>query len=648
MKKLIQLLLLLLLLSPVCVFSQVNACKLEKTTTFFPEREEINQDNIEFNYLTVPENWDNPSGKKIKIAVAILRSTSKSSSPNPVVYIEGGPGAGGIGGISSWSKHPIRENSDIILMDARGTGNSLPKFCPDLGEKFLEILSKNQDKAQDEQQKIMAAMACKQDLINRDIDLNAYNSKSIAKDLNALKRILKYNSWNVYGVSYGTYIAQVYANDFPQDVKSIVLDSSIPDIAMYYYNTSTSKYMNSLKKVFDECEKNPNCNKEYPDLEKKYYEIIEKISKNPITVKVDKKTIPSGSFTYNVEDFKVCIQQSLYQKKLIEVIPLLITQFHKEDKSTLRSLVAAFSGSLSLDYGTFYCVTCNEAFPYNSIAEFNKDASQYEKLKGGLSFYKSDFQVCDKWNMGIDRSLMTANDLSNLSTMNAPVLVYSGAFDPITPPLYGKITANKFKNGFLVNAPISGHIPGFSKVGYQIIADFIKNPSQRPNVKELESDNKIHFVTGVNINGGVSSFGDSLNKFDILFFAPLFIAFIILIISIVNFCYVLIRNKKETVHNKLMMFLIAMASLLGLFIIIGLVLAINTTAQDNFYILAFGLSNQFSYLFNLQWVFILITSITLAYFLFRIKFISDTSIIATILFSLILIGVYFQYWGFLL
>ena len=76
-------------------------------------------------------------------------------------------------------------------------------------------------------------------------------------------------------------------------------------------------------------------------------------------------------------------------------------------------------------------------------------------------------------------------------------------------------------------------------------------------------------------------------------------------------------------------------------------MAVNNTAQDNFYILAFGLPNQFSYLFILQWIFIVLTLVSIIYFLFKIKSISDASIMATILFSLVLVGVYFQYWGFL-
>lgn len=645
MKKIIAIILILCL--PNYLFPQKKAYKLEKTATFFPDEPALNKENdIEWGYLTVPENWEKTDRKTIKLAFAVLKNTSKTAALSPVVYLEGGPGAGEVGGIWRWLDHPLRKNNDLVLLDVRGTGYSSPKFCPELGSRFLEILAKNQSSTQDEQEKTAAALACRQDLISRGIDLSSYNSRSIAKDLNALKEALKYEKWNVYGVSYGTYTAQVYANDFPNDIKSLVLDSSISDIAEYY-NSNTANYVSSLNKVFEACKNDPLCNTQYPDLENTYYETIEKLARNPITVNVDKKIVSSGKFTYNAEDFKIAIQQSLYYKRLIEVLPLLITQFNKGNKNTLSSLVASFSGALGLDYGQYYCVSCNEVLPNNSIYEFTKNSESFSKLKGGLSFYKSDFSVCDKWNLGNQSSQKSINTLSNLSTITAPVLVFSGAFDPITPEANGKATAERFKNSFLVSAPTGGHGPGLSIIGSEIIGEFLRNPSLAPNVSELTENNKVDFATDVIISGGVSNFASSLNEFDMLFFAPFFVALIILLISILTFVYQLIRNSKPDSNNKIMNSLIVVTSLFALITVIGFVLAVNDTSQHNFYVLAFGIPGQFEYLFLLQWAFAVCFVISLFYFVSAIKSIANVSAMAIILFSLSLIGIYFQYWGFL-
>ncbi|RKR04572.1 hypothetical protein C8C82_4228 [Flavobacterium sp. 81] len=181
----------------------------------------------------------------------------------------------------------------------------------------------------------------------------------------------------------------------------------------------------------------------------------------------------------------------------------------------MSSLVAAFSGALGLDYGAYYCVSCKEAAPNNSILAFDKNAINYKKLKGVLSFYRSDFLVYDKWNLGDDKQPIL-NDLSNVSKLKAPVLVFSGAFNPITPATNGKAMVQKFKNCFLINAPVSGHAPSFSKIGFEIVDEFTKNQFQRPNTKELEANKKAHFVTDIKISKGVSNLANSLNEFNLL------------------------------------------------------------------------------------------------------------------------------------
>jgi hypothetical protein len=382
-------------------------------------------------------------------------------------------------------------------------------------------------------------------------------------------------------------------------------------------------------------------------LEETFYEVIDKLDKNPITVKVDRKIIPSGVFTYNAEDFKICIQQALYKEELIEVLPLLITEFKKEDKHLLGVLVRAFSESLSLDYGVFYCVTCNEAFPFNSISAFEEDARKYKKLKGGLSFYKSDFAVCDKWNAGVNTRPKIPNDLSNIPLLSAPVLVFSGRFDPVTPPSNGQMTVDKFKNGFLINAPLSGHGPSFSKKGREMVNDFISNPHQPIDTKGLEVDSKVGFIKDIKVQGGISELANSLNECNFIFFAPLMLALIILLIAIFHYSYSLIRNRVDNKSNICIRRLLILSSLLALISIVGFIVAINNTASRNLYIIAFGIPESYDYLFTVQWTFVAITLITLLYFMLNIKRISSANGVATVLFFLILTAVYFQYWGFL-
>lgn len=486
---------------------------LDSTKTFFPAWKEIRSEKIDWYYLIVPENYNNLNGKKIKLAVTVLRSLTAINTP--VVFVQGGPGGSTISGLWRWLEHPLRQTGDIVLIDLRGTGLSEPSMCPDLGKKFFEILAKNQDAKKDAQDKVRVSLECQQDLIDRGIDLGAYNSISISKDLNELKKQLKFNSWNVYGQSYGTFLCQEYARDFPNDIRSLILDSSIPDISEYY-NRNTSNYLGSLNRLFQQCRNNSQCNEAFPELESVYYNIINDLIKNPITVKVDKSILPSGSFTYNADDFKIAIHQAFYQKPLIEVLPLLIYQFHNRNEAALSALVSAFSGALSLDYGAYYCATCSEAIPRNDINEFIKDAALNKKLQDGLSFYKSDFDVCSAWNK---RAAINTSILNYKKDNKYPVIIFSGGFDPITPNVFAQETSSNYNNSNVVFAATYGHGPSSSEMGNNILSHFV-NYGYSENDSLRFKKTIANFVTKITLNKGTSNFGVSINNFDWIFLFP--------------------------------------------------------------------------------------------------------------------------------
>ena len=616
----------------------------EKTGTFFPDIAPLQKEDLEWGYLTVPENWDLRTGNKIRIAVAVLKKSAKKKKRGALVFIQGGPGASGIQNFYSWLRHDAREENDIILFDIRGTGFSEPRLCPDLGKEFFEILAKNQSEEKDEREKVSAAISCKEELIVRGIDIGAYNSLAIAKDLNFLKKELGYTSWNVYGVSYGTFVAQVYTSTFPNDLTSLVLDSPIDDISEYYsYNTKN--YVNSLNGVFKKCESDPDCSTQYPNLEEKYYQTIKDLSNNPLTVKVEKHLSPSGTFTYNAEDFKIAIQQALYNKQLIEVMPLLIYQFSERNEDALGNLVKAFSNLLSLDYGLYYCVSCNEVLPNNSITDFGLVASSYDGLAGGISFYKSDFSVCNKWNLNRQETKLFDHDLSGLTRFSGPVAVIAGEFDPITPTSNGERVAKRFANGKFYYGNTYGHTPGFTKIGRKVTEFTINNGGSMLSEDVFKDAKSLTFAKNIKLNNGVSNMGDSLNQFDIFFAVPILIAFFLMGGFTVVYLIQVVRRKYKVMPDWVVRLSIVLTSIIGIGLLIGFRSAFNDVAGYNYFILAFGLPDIYNYLFYGVYLFAFLAIVTLIIFFLLIRKVSDRSMVFSVIFSNVLIVIYFLYWG---
>ncbi|MBI5567733.1 MAG: transporter, partial [Chloroflexi bacterium] len=63
--------------------------RFEKEDCWF---EEPASAEVECGYLIVPEDHAKPDGPTLKLAVARFRSDSGHPEPDPIVYLEGGPG----------------------------------------------------------------------------------------------------------------------------------------------------------------------------------------------------------------------------------------------------------------------------------------------------------------------------------------------------------------------------------------------------------------------------------------------------------------------------------------------------------------------------------------------------------------------------
>ncbi len=621
------------------LLAQKEGYTITKAKPFFDEEHLKTDKTIEWGYLYVPENWTAPASK-IKIAFTILKKKKKSSQ-KPLLYIEGGPGQSGIGTFGYFRDHPLRDYSDIILVDVRGVGNSLPKLCPELGTEIFKILSSNESAAADEKNRLFATMNCKNELIRKGIDPANYNSMNIANDLHALKTALHYDKWNVLGVSYGTYISQVYANSFPDDFNKMILDSSINNISEYY-DKINDHYVKELNILFSKCKQDPVSNKKFPDLEKTYYEVIADLDKRPLTVNIPKDLLEKGSFTFNSEDFKLVIHQALYNKQMTEVLPVIITLFHERNAAALSSVVGAFSGVFrALDFGTYYSMLLNDALPYSSLKYYDEDAAKYPGLKGGLSFYRSDFLINSQWNTkSIPQNILDYKKISKIPTM-----ILAGEFDPITPVSNAQSLAGLL-NAELIIFKNENHALLFNQEGSGFINNFIKDTyQQKPSVK-IMSTYKTNFVTDIHVNPGVPKLATFIGNFDLLNFAPLILAYILMIIGIVYFSMHIIRKRKEEgLFSKLFYGLLILSCLLAIIIMGGFIYAIQDAVSSNFFICAFGIKEKFSSLFTLLTVYAA-TIFLLVIFLIRINKYKHKVIIVSLVFSLILILFYFYYWGF--
>ncbi len=132
-----------------------------------------------------------------------------------LIALTGGPGQDGIpfGPSFAADLSPALHDHRLVVVDQRGTGRSSALSCPEL----QGLTSLQQVFPED-------VAGCARRLGAR---RNAFASIDSADDLEVIRRALKVDRLALYGVSYGTWVAQQYARRYPEHVERLVLDSVV-------------------------------------------------------------------------------------------------------------------------------------------------------------------------------------------------------------------------------------------------------------------------------------------------------------------------------------------------------------------------------------------------------------------------------------
>jgi len=241
------------------------------------ERDDENDGgNTHCGYLTVLEDRRLPDGPKIKIAVTIFISSSTNYQPDPLVIVGGGFSLGRGRYFGSPGMYgEIASDRDIIMFDIRGMGHSQPAFsCAEYSELSSRMISENMSMMQWQDEYIEASCTCREQLKGAGVNSSAYTSAAVAADLEELRQVLGYTQWNVYASSYGTRIALALMRNFPQSLRSVVLDSPWP-LQVDPFAEQALHAEQALNTHFRYCMEDEQCNQYYPLLKDCFYENID-------------------------------------------------------------------------------------------------------------------------------------------------------------------------------------------------------------------------------------------------------------------------------------------------------------------------------------------------------------------------------------
>ncbi len=199
------------------------------------------------------------SGPRIGIAYRWYPATDGRPAAGTVVPVEGGPGLGSINSVRAGYDvmyGPLLSRMNLLAVDNRGTGASTPLSCPAL-QRFRGSTATSAFQA------TVAACAAALNHRWRYRDgrwvraSGMFGSVAAAEDLAAVIGALRLGPVDLYGDSYGSFFAQVFASRFPRLVRSLILDSAYPTSGLDPWYAATIRGMPA---AFDAvCRRSPAC-----------------------------------------------------------------------------------------------------------------------------------------------------------------------------------------------------------------------------------------------------------------------------------------------------------------------------------------------------------------------------------------------------
>ena len=219
--------------------------------------------------LQVPLDYDQPNGPTISLAVVRLPATDQAHRIGSLFLNPGGPGGSGVvytvfAGPSLYTDE-VRARFDLVGFDPRGVANSMPAaWCNSdadndrlRADPTVEYTQEGVDHIEKENKEFVQRCL---DKMGKEF-LENLGTANVAKDLEAIRVGLGDDKLTYLGYSYGTRIGALYAEDYPDKVRAMILDGAVDPNADQI--EEEIRQAAAFQKAFDnyatDCAQNPDC-----------------------------------------------------------------------------------------------------------------------------------------------------------------------------------------------------------------------------------------------------------------------------------------------------------------------------------------------------------------------------------------------------
>lgn len=408
----------------------------------------------------VRENRHAPTGRAIDIHVAVLPALRRQVAPDPLLVFAGGPGQGARDYVDAVDRffRKVRRSRDIVLIDLRGTGASHPLMCRPMDDDFAVLV--------DADAVTRHAEECLEAL---DADPRLYTHAQALADVDDIRQQLGYQQVNIWGGSWGTRAALLYALRYPAAVRSVTLDGAVP-LAMEFPRPASGDAQRAFALLTEQCRADPACLSTFPDPAAELEALVRRLDAGPLVARV--RHPRTGSLV----DVKIprdavldAVRGALYvPQDAVLVLPIVRRALEGDVAPLLaQALRTASATTDEMAIGATMAILCSEDLPVVSAANFETDAAGSIFGTGYADAWRSR---CRNWPAG------PALDDDRAAVAQSPALIVSGEHDPVTPPRWGEAMGRHFRSHWHVAVPGAAHNASFTGCVPDLIAAFIAYP----------------------------------------------------------------------------------------------------------------------------------------------------------------------------
>ncbi|GAC1302113.1 MAG: alpha/beta fold hydrolase [Steroidobacteraceae bacterium] len=370
--------------------------------------------------LKVPEDRADLAGASLDWRSAVVPALNRRAAAAPLFLIAGGPGQGAaamyVSHAAAFAR--VNRNHDIVLVDQRGTGRSAPLSCdyPDDWQAVDDMMPALRQ----------ATLACLHRYGER---VRFYTSSAAVADLAAVREALKFRAIDLYGVSYGTRVAQLYMRRYPAAVHAAILDGvTFPQQAIGPATPIDAQ--RALDLIVTRCAQSAPCATAYPDLKQELAELRRQFGAQKSMITIDD---PNSGLPLKVQFNRNMLNASLrflsYNATQASLLPTLL---HRAAGGALAPLAAqtimtARQVADQIASGMQNSVICTEDVPFFAAAGIDRAA--IARTYQGADQLDALLEVCKLWPRGAVDA-----DLHSPLASDIPTLLLSGEADPVTPP----------------------------------------------------------------------------------------------------------------------------------------------------------------------------------------------------------------------